>query len=172
MPANMDINLKMSNINIKQLRIGKTDKVPLQSQGKENNQVATNNIKETTTTNPPQKTVVQCDSTAAKGTVPKSTIPDPKSLTVVKSSGDNQQKNLTDKNHPARSTNDMAKRWVLTDFEIGKPLGKGKFGNVYLAREKKSKFVIAMKVLFKSQIEEGKVQHQVRREVEIQTHLK
>ena len=38
------------------------------------------------------------------------------------------------------------KPWVLTDFEIGRPLGKGKFGNVYLAREKKSKFIIALKV--------------------------
>ena len=26
--------------------------------------------------------------------------------------------------------------WTLSDFEIGRPLGKGKFGNVYLAREK------------------------------------
>ena len=29
------------------------------------------------------------------------------------------------------------KRWTLGDFDIGKPLGRGKFGNVYLAREKK-----------------------------------
>lgn len=64
------------------------------------------------------------------------------------------------------------KKWVLTDFEIGRPLGRGKFGNVYLAREKKSKFVIAMKVLFKSQIEKADVEHQVRREIEIQTHLR
>jgi aurora kinase len=28
------------------------------------------------------------------------------------------------------------KRWQLGDFDIGKPLGRGKFGNVYLAREK------------------------------------
>ena len=28
-------------------------------------------------------------------------------------------------------------RWTLKDFDIGKPLGRGKFGNVYLAREKK-----------------------------------
>jgi len=39
------------------------------------------------------------------------------------------------------------KKWALDDFEIGKPLGKGKFGNVYLAREKNSKFVVALKVL-------------------------
>ncbi|KAH8023539.1 hypothetical protein HPB51_014788 [Rhipicephalus microplus] len=38
--------------------------------------------------------------------------------------------------------------WRLQDFEIGRPLGKGKFGNVYLAREKKSKFVIALKYIY------------------------
>ena len=31
------------------------------------------------------------------------------------------------------------KQWSLDDFEIGKPLGRGKFGSVYLAREKRSK---------------------------------
>ncbi len=36
--------------------------------------------------------------------------------------------------------------WSLADFDIGKPLGKGKFGNVYLAREKKSQFIVALKV--------------------------
>ena len=35
--------------------------------------------------------------------------------------------------------------WQLSDFDIGKPLGKGKFGNVYLAREKKSQFIVALK---------------------------
>jgi len=38
------------------------------------------------------------------------------------------------------------KQWTLTDFDIGKPLGKGKFGNVYLAREKKSKYIVGLKV--------------------------
>lgn len=38
------------------------------------------------------------------------------------------------------------KRWSLDDFDIGKPLGKGKFGNVYLAREKNSKYIVALKV--------------------------
>ena len=44
------------------------------------------------------------------------------------------------------------RRWQLSDFEIGRPLGRGKFGNVYLAREKESKFIVALKVLFKSQL--------------------
>lgn len=65
-----------------------------------------------------------------------------------------------------------SKKWMLTDFDIGKPLGKGKFGNVYLARHKDTQFIIAMKVLFKDQIIKAGVEHQVRREIEIQTHLR
>ncbi|XP_018416173.1 PREDICTED: aurora kinase A, partial [Nanorana parkeri] len=64
------------------------------------------------------------------------------------------------------------KQWSLEDFEIGRPLGKGKFGNVYLAREKQSKFILALKVLFKTQLEKANVEHQLRREVEIQSHLR
>ncbi|KAH6931080.1 hypothetical protein HPB50_022057 [Hyalomma asiaticum] len=62
--------------------------------------------------------------------------------------------------------------WRLEDFEIGRPLGKGKFGNVYLAREKKSKFIIALKVMFKSQLQSHNVEHQLQREIEIQSHLR
>eukprot|EP00731_Ephydatia_muelleri_P026981 Em0018g1081a len=64
------------------------------------------------------------------------------------------------------------KRWSLEDFDIGKPLGRGKFGSVYLAREKKTKFVVALKVLFKSQLQKAQVEHQLRREIEIQSHLR
>jgi hypothetical protein len=45
-------------------------------------------------------------------------------------------------------TENAPKRWTLADFEIGKPLGRGKFGDVYLAREKKSKFIVALKVQY------------------------
>lgn len=38
------------------------------------------------------------------------------------------------------------KRMSLDDFDIGRPIGTGKFGHVYLAREKKSKFIVALKV--------------------------
>lgn len=64
------------------------------------------------------------------------------------------------------------RRWTLNDFDIGKPLGRGKFGNVYLAREKKSKYVVALKVLFKNQLQQSQVEHQLRREIEIQSHLR
>ena len=48
-------------------------------------------------------------------------------------------------------------RWKLDDFELGRPLGKGQFGNVYFAREKKSKYIVALKVLFKSQLQKAQV---------------
>lgn len=68
--------------------------------------------------------------------------------------------------------NQSEKKWTLSDFEIGRPLGKGKYGNVYLAREKKSRFIIAMKVLFRAQIDQAQILHQVQREIEIQMHLR
>ena len=40
----------------------------------------------------------------------------------------------------------LRRRFTIDDFEIRHPLGKGKFGNVYLARH----FIVALKVLFKS----------------------
>ncbi|KAK3036109.1 hypothetical protein RJ639_031690 [Escallonia herrerae] len=91
------------------------------------------------------------------------------------------------------------RQWSLQDFEIGKPLGKGNFGRVYLAREIKvkvgffgivflpfriafpeffgakivqSKYVVALKVLYKEQIEKYRLHHQLRREMEIQTGLR
>lgn len=84
--------------------------------------------------------------------------------TMSKNENDSDSK---DDNHKSNS-----KVWTLSDFDIGKPLGKGKFGNVYLAREKKSKFIVALKVLFKTAIKKADIEHQVRREIEIQTHLR
>ncbi|XP_071453901.1 aurora kinase C [Hetaerina americana] len=67
--------------------------------------------------------------------------------------------------------NKKDKEWSLSDFEIGKPLGKGKFGRVYLAREMETHFVVALKLLFKSQLMKGEIEHQLVREIEIQSHL-
>ncbi|XP_069687075.1 aurora kinase C [Periplaneta americana] len=63
-------------------------------------------------------------------------------------------------------------KWSLKDFEIGCPLGRGKFGRVYLAREKHTRLIVAIKVVFKSELVKSRVEHQVMREIEIQTHLK
>ena len=64
-----------------------------------------------------------------------------------------------------------ARNWQLEDFQIGKALGRGKFGNVYLGREKKSSTTVALKVLFKNQLSAGTVSLLLKREVEIQSRL-
>ena len=58
---------------------------------------------------------------------------------------------------PGAKFGSAGQRWKLDDFDIGRPLGKGKFGNVYLAREKASKYIVALKVLFKSQLQKAQV---------------
>ncbi|KAI1191140.1 Pkinase-domain-containing protein [Nemania serpens] len=64
------------------------------------------------------------------------------------------------------------KQFHLGMFEIGRPLGKGKFGRVYLARERTSGFICALKVLHKAELSQGGVEKQVRREIEIQSNLR
>ncbi|KAJ5102896.1 Serine/threonine-protein kinase ark1 [Penicillium argentinense] len=84
----------------------------------------------------------------------------------------------TDENGEQRNSTSMyeqpaePKQLHLGMFEIGKPLGKGKFGRVYLAKERSSGFVCALKVLHKSELQQGGVQKQVRREIEIQSNLR
>jgi len=44
----------------------------------------------------------------------------------------------------------ICRKLTLDDFDIGKPLGKGKFGSVFLVREKKHQYICALKVRLKS----------------------
>ena len=81
-----------------------------------------------------------------------------------------QQQYMNNNNQPVKKFDHN--KWTIDDFEIGKPLGRGKFGHVYLAREKKSKFIVALKVLYKKQLLASNVEHQLRREIEIQSHLR
>ncbi|KAK8858696.1 hypothetical protein IAR55_002925 [Kwoniella newhampshirensis] len=61
----------------------------------------------------------------------------------------------------------------LPAFTIGRPLGKGKFGRVYLARTNAPPhFIVALKSLNKAEIIQGRVEKQVRREIEIQQNLR
>merc|ERR1719389_1288344 len=60
----------------------------------------------------------------------------------------------------------------LQDIDVGKRLGSGKFGSVYVARERRTGFVFALKVLDKAQLIKHRVEHQLRREIEIQSHCR
>jgi len=71
--------------------------------------------------------------------------------------------------HPAYG---QSYAWSPHDFERGAALGRGKFGRVYVAREKKTHFMVALKVMFKSEVQKGRVERQVLREIEIQSRLK
>ncbi|VDB91791.1 unnamed protein product [Peniophora sp. CBMAI 1063] len=65
------------------------------------------------------------------------------------------------------------REWRLKDLDIGRPLGKGKFGRVYMVRTKiEPHFILALKCQYKSEIVENKVEKQIRREIEIQQNLR
>ncbi|WVF70313.1 hypothetical protein IAT40_005102 [Kwoniella sp. CBS 6097] len=67
-----------------------------------------------------------------------------------------------------------SKHWSLSNFDIGRPLGKGHFGRVYLARVKSQDdpFILVLKCLLKDQIISQRVQTQVRREIEVMQQLR
>ncbi len=65
--------------------------------------------------------------------------------------------------------------WSLNDFEMGRPLGKGKFGRVYMVRTRggpNKGYIIALKCMYKNELVENKVEKQLRREIEIQMNLR
>jgi len=61
---------------------------------------------------------------------------------------------------------------TLADFDFGRPLGRGKYGRVYLARERRHQFICALKMLSLKQLAKYEVDHQLRREIEIQSNLR
>lgn len=60
----------------------------------------------------------------------------------------------------------------LNDIDVGQRLGAGKFGSVYVARCRRTGFIFALKVLAKNQLVKHRVEHQLRREIEIQSHCR
>ncbi|KFP46622.1 Aurora kinase A, partial [Cathartes aura] len=144
-------------------------RVPVQSQKAVlSNQKLSNNQ---TTQQPRPKFLVQA---SARPQVPSKNSEKPQQAPVPAKNSEAESTSKQKNEETAKKKNEETKKrqWSLDDFEIGRPLGKGKFGNVYLAREKQSKFILALKVLFKTQLEEAGVEHQLRREVEIQSHLR
>lgn len=62
--------------------------------------------------------------------------------------------------------------WSLDDFDVGKRMGRGKFGRVYAAKIKNTDYVVALKTLSKYEVAKERVERLILREIEIQTHLK
>ena len=69
---------------------------------------------------------------------------------------------------------DHNRAFSLKDFQIGRQLGQGKFGKVYLARELRSgtQKLVAMKVLDKEKMQRYGVAHQLKKEVEIHYRMR
>jgi aurora kinase len=96
----------------------------------------------------------------------------PRKVIAGSSRGSDEVVKVERKSNPIYEQLAAPKQFHLGMFEIGRPLGKGKFGRVYLARERSSGFVCALKVLHKNELQQGRVEMQVRREIEIQSHLR
>ena len=63
--------------------------------------------------------------------------------------------------------------WRLSSFDLGRPLGKGNFGRVYMVRTRTDPpFILALKTMYKSEIVAAGVEKQTRREIEIQSNLR
>jgi aurora kinase, other len=83
-----------------------------------------------------------------------------------------EETSLQRRSNPIYEQPTSPKQFHLGMFEIGRPLGKGKFGRVYVAKERSRGFICALKVLHKHELQQGKVEKQLRREIEIQSNLR
>jgi serine/threonine protein kinase len=64
------------------------------------------------------------------------------------------------------------KDWCIEDFDVGQHIGTGQFGRAYIAQEKASRHVVALKILQKEEIQAAQVLPYLKREIEIQGHLR
>jgi len=113
-------------------------------------------------------------TTITKVTLPSQAVqkePPVATITAIRISDETSTAVSRLSNAPLYQQPSPPRKFHLGMFEIGKPLGKGKFGRVYLAKERNSSFICALKVLHKSELQHGGVERQVRREIEIQSNL-
>lgn len=64
------------------------------------------------------------------------------------------------------------RKFSSDDFDFGPKIGKGKYGDVFLCRHKKSNFIMAIKVLDKMVLKQMRVQRQLVREIKFHWFLK
>ena len=63
------------------------------------------------------------------------------------------------------------KKFKIDDFELGMKLGKGIFGNVYLAREKATNYIVALKILNKMEVQRLNGEKLIVREIKIHSFV-
>ncbi|KAI5465357.1 kinase-like domain-containing protein [Mariannaea sp. PMI_226] len=102
----------------------------------------------------------------------QSPVPNRKPAPAASSKSSDEQVSSEEESPVAIIKPPSVKQFHLGMFEIGRSLGKGKFGRVYLARERQSGFICALKVMYKDEIQQGRIETQVAREIEIQSNLR
>jgi len=60
----------------------------------------------------------------------------------------------------------------MGQFKLGKKLGSGRFGNVYLCEDKATRTIYALKVMSKSKIKEADMTEQVFWEIKLQSYMR
>eukprot|EP01084_Bolivina_argentea_P234647 395035_1 len=70
------------------------------------------------------------------------------------------------------SSSTGTKKWTIDDFDVGSHLRSNKLSEIYWAREKKSHYVVALKMYTKYQIQKHGLINQLRREIEILAHFR
>ncbi|KAI1290516.1 serine/threonine-protein kinase [Xylaria venustula] len=91
------------------------------------------------------------------------------SLTVAAPSSNVPQS--TDSRTAAVQWPSQAPALSLRSFDIGKKLGEGSFGRVFLARHRDSGYICALKMIEKSKIREGSERH-IKEEIEIHSNVR
>ena len=65
----------------------------------------------------------------------------------------------------------MRKEFKLDDFDIVEKIGKGAYGDVFLAQEKKTCFLCVIKTISKQKIKEQKLEEHIFREIKLQMYM-
>ena len=139
----------------------------------------TNNVVPTPSFKTPQPVKVETSQASTEGTCkttnPKSVFLKKKIQPEVLTSGASEDNGLKKCESitelPANFSPFGEEKIKKEDFMIGKKMGKGQFGQVFLVQHKKTGFLCAMKTMEKKQIREEKYEGQIARELSIQFYL-
>ncbi|KAH8618638.1 Protein kinase domain [Trypanosoma vivax] len=96
--------------------------------------------------------------------------PQPNSSMLSSAAAASTQQFLGSPSSKSRSIVQPPPMWSLEDFEVLRKLDEGRFGKIYLAREKQTKCAVVLKCISKEMIRFYNLAHQLQREVELQEY--